>query len=160
MKLVIGLWVETREAATFWFLNQVMNEISDKFNLITKRDCGPENLCGSEECRVRSSSGGSEHLDTLALRLPGIKAPRAGGGSGFLLLGGGLAVGSSIGPGGFSARAFGGARSGFLLGSFFLLFLVIVLILRILLRLPSVRRDTENNSKLFLSQSVELEMKC
>ncbi len=24
MKLVIGFWVVTREAATFWFLNQVM----------------------------------------------------------------------------------------------------------------------------------------
>jgi hypothetical protein len=79
-------------------------------------------------------------------------------GSGFRLLSGGLAAGSVIGSGNLGAGTFGSTRGGFPFGSFFFLFLVFVL--RILLCLPSIRGDTENNSKVFLRQSVELEMKC
>jgi hypothetical protein len=78
-------------------------------------------------------------------------------GSGFRLLGGGLAAGSGIGSGNLGTGMFGSTRGSFFLGSFFLL---LVFVLRILLRLPSIRGDTENISKVFLCQSVELEMKC
>jgi hypothetical protein len=98
------------------------------------------------------------------------------------LLGGGFAAGSGISTGGFAARALGETRSSFFfLGSssssssssssplillllllffFFFFFFFLFLFVCSFSRLPRVDGGAENNSQIFLRQSIELERKC